>query len=201
MSGALIDPELETFPNRYRWTVEACYRLMELGFLEGRFEVIDGEVINKMGQKPPHSVCLTRLYQILATLFGADHIRMQSPIELPGEDGIYTEPEPDVAITSDTAAAFEGRHPRPADLFLVVEVSDTTLRTDLVVKSRLYARVGIAEFWCVDLNQRKLHIHRQPIDGTYSVVTVHLDSDTVTVQTHPEAAIAVADLFPVSDVH
>ncbi len=61
MSQNLIAPELEIFPNRYRWTVEACSRLVELGVLEGRYEVLDGEVISKMGQNPAHSNALKRL--------------------------------------------------------------------------------------------------------------------------------------------
>jgi Uma2 family endonuclease len=198
MSSTLIDPELETFPNRYRWTVDACYRLMELGFLEGRFEVIDGEVINKMGQKPPHSVCLTRLFEILGSIFGANHMRQQSPITLPGDDGVYTEPEPDVAITINPATTYGARHPRADEVLLAVEVSDTTLRTDLGVKSRLYARGSIAEYWVIDVKSRRLHIHRNPVDGQYTAVTVHEDTETVTFVSRQDASVAVDDLFATS---
>lgn len=199
MSSALIDPDHETFPNRHRWTVEACYRLIELGFLSGKFEVLDGEVIDKMGQKPPHAACLTRLFQILSVLFGAGHVRMQSPIELPGDDGIYTEPEPDAAVTVGAADAYDGHHPRPDDLLLVVEVGDTSLRTDLLVKSRLYAQVGIAEYWCVDLNARKIHVHQRPVDGIYTSVTVHAEPEIVAIGTQVSKQIACADLFPANE--
>src|SRR5690349_13433865 len=70
MSGRLIAPELETFPNRYRWTVDACYRLKELGFLEGRFELIDGEAVNKMGQNPPHFFAIGRIAHWANAVFG-----------------------------------------------------------------------------------------------------------------------------------
>src|SRR5260221_8801173 len=100
MSSTLIAPETETFPNRYRWTTEACYRLMDLGVLEGRFELLDGEIIDKMGQKPPHSTTLTRLVRSLDSVFKLDQVRIQSPISLRHPDDVYNEPEPDVAVTS-----------------------------------------------------------------------------------------------------
>jgi len=196
MSGTLIDPEMEAFPDRHRWTVEACYRLMDLGFINGRFEVIDGEVISKVGQKPLHAACLMCLLHALVALFGADHIRMQSPIELPGEDGIYTEPEPDAAVTTGAIVSYLTRHPQPQELALVVEVSDTSLRTDTIVKSRLYARVGIQEYWIVDMTTRSLHVYRNPQGDSYSLVTVLSEAETVTPLASPNRSIAVSSLFP-----
>lgn len=196
MSNALLTYEPEMFPNRYHLPVEAYYRLRELGYLEGRFEILDGEVISKKGQNPPHSSTLTRLFRILASLFGADYLRMQSPIMLPDPDGIYNEPEPDAAVTREPENAYNGRHPGPEDLRLVVEISDTTLRTDLMVKARLYARAGIPEYWVLDLNARQLHIHRKPANGEYTAITVHAEAETVAFASRPDAPIALADLLP-----
>jgi Uma2 family endonuclease len=196
MSSTLFASEPEMFPNRYRLPVEAYYRLKELGFLEGRFEVLDGEVIDKMGQNPPHSSTLTRLGRILSDRFGADYLRMQSPIVLPGIDGVYNEPEPDAAVTTETEAAYNTHHPGPEDLLLVVEVSDSTLHTDLVVKARLYARAGITEYWVLDLNERKLHVHREASGGEYTSVTIHTESETVSCISRPEDSVAIADLLP-----
>jgi hypothetical protein len=41
--------------------------------------------------------------------------------------------------------------PRPGDLRLAVEISDTTLGFDLTTKAELYARAGIVEYWVVDV--------------------------------------------------
>ena len=196
MSSIVFASEPEMFPNRYRLPVEAYYRLKELGFLEGRFEILDGEVISKMGQNPPHSSTLTRLFRILASLFGPDYLRLQSPIVLSDMDGLYNEPEPDAAVTREPENAYNGRHPGPDDLLLVVEISDTTLRTDLNVKARLYARAGIAEYWALDLNARQLHVHREPARGEYTQVTVHAETETVAFASRPEAPIAIAGLLP-----
>ncbi|HZT41277.1 MAG TPA: Uma2 family endonuclease [Chthonomonadaceae bacterium] len=76
------------------------------------------------------------------------------------------------------------------------EISDTTLRTDLIVKARLYARAGIPEYWVLDLNARQLHIHREPADGEYTVVTIHAENETVAFASRHDAPIALADLLP-----
>ncbi|MCW3053142.1 MAG: hypothetical protein JWN14_2312 [Chthonomonadales bacterium] len=196
MSQTLVAPELELFPNRYRWTVAACDRLTELGILEGHNEVLDGEIISKMGQNPAHSNALKRLMRLLASLYGLDVVWVQSPITLPAPDNIYNEPEPDVAVTHEAEDAYADKHPGPEDLRLVVEVSDTTLRTDLLVKTRLYARAGIPEYWILDLNARQLHIHREPVNGDYTVVNVHAETETVTLTTPPGASVTIADILP-----
>ena len=70
MTETLIAPENETFPNRRRWTRAECERLMEIGFLTGRYELIDGEVLSKMGQHAPHASAMILLGQWLTTIFG-----------------------------------------------------------------------------------------------------------------------------------
>ena len=196
MSQMLIAPELELFPNRYRWSVAACYRMMELGFLEGRFEVIDGEVIPKTGQKPPHAQTLTLVLRVLAALFGIDFVCVQSPITLTAPDNVYTEPEPDLAVTREPVTAYSDHHPGPGDLHLVVEVADTTLRADLKVKALLYARSHLPEYWVVDIVNRKLHLHRDPQQGGYASIQVYEETQTFSLPTYPEAVIAVRDLLP-----
>ena len=60
------------------------------------------------------------------------------------------------------------RHPGPADLHIVVEVADSTLRSDRVAKAALYARAGIGEYWIVDIVGRQLFVHRQPLPNGYA---------------------------------
>ena len=198
MGSTLLEPELERFPNRYRWTVEAANGLREMGVLQGRYEVLDGEIIDKMGQGPHHAITLTKLLRILSTMFRIDCLRIQSPIGLLSPDNTYSEPEPDVAVTRETENAYSVHQPGPDDLLLVVEVADTSLPTDLVAKARLYARAGIVEYWVLDLNDRQLHIHREPKDGFYSSVTVHAETESVALADRPNAPILVGELLPPS---
>ena len=88
------------------------------------------------------------------------------------------EPEPDPAVTREDTTVYADRHPGPADLHLVVEVSDTTLRTDLDFKADLYARAGIPEYWALDPASSRLHVHRNPLSGQYESVAILSESDS-----------------------
>jgi Uma2 family endonuclease len=71
-----------------------------------------------------------------------------------------SEPEPDLLV-------FERGGPRPyhtGTAALVIEVSVSSLRHDLVVKRRLYAQAGVNEYWVVDVEGRCVVRHREP-DG------------------------------------
>jgi Uma2 family endonuclease len=193
--SGLLTPDEETYPNRYRWTVEACYRLRDLGFLDGRFEVLDGEVVEKMGRKPPHRMAIVLLAEWLASVFGARLVQTEGPVALEQPDSVYSEPEPDVAVTREPTTAYSQRHPGPDDVELVVEVSDTTLRTDLLVKARLYARAGIPEYWALDLNSRCLHVHRDPSDGEYRSIEVLGEHDSVSPAGRPESSLRIDSLL------
>jgi Uma2 family endonuclease len=111
-------------------------------------------------------------------------------------DSTYSEPEPALAVTREATSAYVDRHPGPSDILLIVEVSDTSIRTDLLVKARLYARAGIPEYWALDLPNRRLHVHREPAGQDYSTVTVVEDGGSVAYEARPESVIAVADLLP-----
>jgi Uma2 family endonuclease len=199
LSSALLSPEEETFPNRIRWTVEECYRLKDLGFLHGRFEVLDGEVVNKMGQNPPHAFAITQLGIWANRAFGEEFVRIQLPIALDRPDSEYSEPEPDVVVTCMETSAFAGRHPRPEDIILIAEVADSSLRTDLIVKARLYARAGIPEYWALDLQLRRLHVHRDPANGKYGFVSILAESEAVTHPRQADAGLSVSFLLAPAD--
>jgi Uma2 family endonuclease len=62
---------------------------------------------------------------------------------------------------------FGRAHPAPADVLLLVEVSDSTLRYDRDVKVPLYARHDIQELWIVDLQNAQVRMHRAPQGGVY----------------------------------
>jgi Uma2 family endonuclease len=51
---------------------------------------------------------------------------------------------------------------------LVVEVADTTLAFDLRTKVPLYARSGIPEVWVIDVNERAVHVFREPGSGGFA---------------------------------
>src|SRR5207247_10697466 len=70
-------------------------------------------------------------------------------------------PRPDFYEASDAA---------PEDVFLVLEVSDTTVWYDKNVKAPLYASAGISEYWLLDLHKEILIVHAEPSEGEYRSV-------------------------------
>ena len=193
MTTALVEREQETFPDRIRWTRQECAKLAEAGFLMGRYELIDGEIIRKMGQGWMHSDVIVRVMTVLAAIFGVDFLRPQLPLVVPGDTN---EPEPDVAVTEQPRSAYRGRHPDAQEMLLVVEVADSSLTFDLDITARLYARGGVRDFWVVNIVGRQLQIHRDPSPDGYRTISVHAETEAVSLHLRPDVVVRVEDLLP-----
>jgi Uma2 family endonuclease len=186
----------EPTPGRIRWTRSQCETIRAAGILTGRYELIDGEIISKMGQNPPHPHAINLVLRYLARVFGIEMVRVQATIEIGDADPEHNDPEPDLAVTEEPADAYSQRHPGPADLVLVVEVSDTTLRFDRGAKALLYARAGIREYWVLDLGGRALYVHRNPTPEGYAEISRYTADEQVAAGSPPEALTLVASLLP-----
>jgi Uma2 family endonuclease len=194
-----VDPVLATpepAPNRIRWTRLQSSAIRDAEILTGRYELIDGEIISKMGQKPPHRICVVLLTAYLSALFGTLFVQVQSTIDVGDADPDHNEPEPDLAVTRQPATAYSDCHPGPVDLVLVVEVSDTTLRFDRSVKAALYARARIPEYWLLDIAGRQVFVYRRPDPGGYAEAAVYSAEESIATLARADVPVAVADLLP-----
>lgn len=178
-------------PEPRRWTKDEYYRMAALGLFDGiHVELIEGRIIEMSPQLSPHAATVGIVARALEVAFGPGCIaRRQTPIDL-GE----SEPEPDVAIVVGSDRDYVAAHPKTARL--VVEVSESSLSYDRNDKASLYARAGIADYWIVNLQDRQLEVHRNPVGDTYADVTILREADSVTPLAAPQATIAVADLLP-----
>lgn len=183
-------------PPRKRWTRCEVALLESEGLLQGlRFELIDGELMGKMGMNRRHAKSVVLVSVWMAKVFGGLRVQVQMPIDVAAADNPMNEPEPDaVALVRDTTELDE--NPRPSELLLVVEVSDTTLTYDSTVKAALYARAGIADYWIADLNARRLIVHRDPHEGSYRSIRVYHESEPVAPLAAPEASVRASELMP-----
>ena len=188
----------ENIPNRIRWTSRQCATMRDDNLLTGRYELIDGEILSKMGQKPAHAYVVRALLTWLTGLFGAEYTQIQATIDLSDTDSNYDEPEPDAAVTVQPYTHFAERHPRPEDLLLLIEVSDTTLRFDLNAKAGLYARAGIRDYWTIDIPGRRLIVHRQPSPEGYREILAYTAEETVAPLARPDSPIRVSALLPLA---
>jgi Uma2 family endonuclease len=182
-------------------TREEYYRAGEAGIFgpEERLELIGGEVVKKASpQLTPHATSLRLVESALRRVFGEGYdVRSQLPLAL----GPHSDPEPDVCVVVGSVRDYEKEHPKTA--VLVVEIADSTLRYDRTVKASLYAAAGIADYWLVNLPDRVLEVHRepmpmadQPFGHHYRSVTRHPEPETVSPLGAPAARIGVADLLP-----
>src|SRR5258708_468852 len=123
-------------PPRKVWTRAESAALQESGAREGRrWELIEGELIDKMPKGQPHTYALARIVRWLNGVF--DWVYPEAPINLAPEDTPTSEPEPDAIVLKPEFGGFRPQQPRPSELALVVEVSDTTLNFDLTMKAAL----------------------------------------------------------------
>lgn len=184
-----------------RWTREEYYRAADLGLFDAgeRLELIEGEIIRKVTvQKRPHALAISIGARVLQEAFGPTaYVSHQSPIHVSDQ----SEPEPDLAVIAGTPEDYLD-HPTPADVLLVVEVSDTTLRLDRGRKAALYAGAGVRDYWVENLPHRILEVYRDPAprsdqDGfEYRSITTYTVQESVAPLAAPQALVRVADLLP-----
>ena len=113
---------------------------------------------------PPHADAIDNaLDYLIHHLPRNAKVRSQSPITLEPN----SEPEPDIAIVARIEGGYRDRHPNPDDIWLIIEIADSTLNNDLTIKANLYAHHGLREYWVVDVSDRHIWIHRNPSEAGY----------------------------------
>ncbi|MBX6316140.1 MAG: Uma2 family endonuclease [Isosphaeraceae bacterium] len=175
---------------RRLFTVAEFERMAEVGILahQERVELIEGEIVQMSPVGSPHAACVNRLNALFHKGLGDRVVVIvQNPIHL----GERSEPEPDVALAQPRPDFYEAGHPGPADLYLVVEVMETSAGYDRQVKLPLYARAGIAELWLVDLAGRLVEVHRRPLGGQYAEKRTVTPGQTLAPEAFPEVVFAV----------
>ena len=184
------------YPPRKRWTRAECQMLEPTGLWEGqRLELIEGDLIDKMGKKRPHVNVTILVKQWLVSVFGELQVTQEAPIDVSPEDNPTSEPEPDLAVLAQLCLAYEDANPGPSDVRLIVEIADTTLAFDTRIKALLYARAGIEEYWVVDVAGRRIVVHRDPGDGVYGSVASYGAGESIQPLSAPGRRFSVDDAF------
>jgi Uma2 family endonuclease len=63
------------------------------------------------------------------------------------------------------------------------------------VKTLLYARAGIGEYWVLDLNARRLIVHREREGDGYRSVVAYSEVEKVAALGAAEAELLVGEMF------
>jgi len=181
----LIDPEKPRRIARAEFN-----RMVAMGFFEGeRVELLHGVIIAMTPPNdPPHASPVQLLAELLILgLVRSATVRVQLPLIAVDE----SEPEPDIAVVP--RGDYDQAHPDRAHL--VVEVADSSLRKDRLVKGPLYAASGFEEYWLVNIATKVVEVHRSPTGDRWGSVTVHGRDATIHPVAFPALAIPVADFL------
>ncbi len=187
-------------PPRKLWTRAQCEQLERAGLLDQqRLELVEGELINTMGKNRPHVITLVWMMKWLNQVFGAEFVNPETSIDVSPQDNPSNEPQPDLIVFKQPSNLLVATNPRPQDLHLVVEVSDTSLHFDLTRKAALYARAGISEYWVLDVAGHRLFVHREPQAGQYQSITEYAEHESVAPLAAPQSLFLVATAFPAAE--
>jgi Uma2 family endonuclease len=182
-----------------RWTRLEYERLVEIGMFEGEpLELIGGQLVVAEPQYPYHASGITRVdYAIRAILPPGWIVRLQSPVALDDD----SELEPDLVVVAGSVADYD--HAHPSRVALAVEVAESSLAFDREHKASAYARAGVADYWIVNLVDRVLEVHRDPVADPvavfgwrYGSVRILAPPTVVAPLAFPATLIPVADLLP-----
>jgi Uma2 family endonuclease len=160
-----------------RFTVAEYHQMIEKGILgpDDRVELLEGWIFKKKQQHPPHSSSVSRVNRWLCKVLPNDcSLGCQAPVTLS-----ESEPEPDFFIARGDEGTYDKRHPGPSDIGVLMEVGDSTVLEDRRYKGALYARERIAEFWLINVVDRKIEVYTRPRGGKYQKMVEHSENQTV----------------------
>ncbi len=181
----------------FRFTREQYYAMAGQGYFgDTRTERIRGEIVVMPAVNWSHALAVANTAEQLLKVFaGVAWINYGNPLPMDDSD-----PQPDVMVAPGNQRDYAD-HPTTA--LLVVEVSGTTLQYDTTTKAELYATAGVADYWVLDLDGRRLFVFRDQaplppeLGGfAYRTRTELGEADTVSPLAAPAAHLRVADLLP-----
>jgi Uma2 family endonuclease len=180
---------------RHAFTVDEWHRMGEAGLFVGetrRTELFDGEIIEMAAVGSRHAVCVNRLNRLLGLAVGDRAVvQVQNPVGLDER----SEPQPDVALLHPPLDRYLAGHPGPSDVFLLIEVSDTSLGFDRSTKGPAYGRAGVVETWVVDLDHDVVHVMRHPGPDGYGEQKTVGRGGRLEVTALPGVTMAVDDVL------
>ena len=170
--------------NRHRklkLRVDDFLALNDSGAFEGygKTELLRGEIVYMNAQHRPHARAKAQLSKALDHALAAMGSSLTVLTEVTVSAPPHNAPEPDIVVTSEP----DGEGPVPLEsVRLIVEISDATLRTDIGLKAKIYASVGVPEYWVADVNAQTIIQMREPRRGGYDSQSTHAFGEQIRCQ-------------------
>ena len=175
---------------RLKWTIEEFDSLAQHGFLteDDRIELIGGELVPMSPKGNRHELVRDELHDFLVRRL-TEHVRLSSEIGWRPDSHTYL--EPDIIVYP---SGFVGISVPPREILFLIEVADSSLRFDLDRKAKIYAGLGVREYWVIDANSLDTTVHRAPQGENYSDIRVVGKNDVVTPVLLPALAVSLGAL-------
>lgn len=178
----------------HRFNVEDFHRMVQAGILkeDDRVELIDGEIVKMTPIGKDHAFTVLRLTNLLVPRVGPGAlVNVQNPLRLGRHHELY----PDVVLLRPPLERYAARMPEPPDVFLLIEVSDSTLDYDRSVRLPRYAEAGVPEVWLVNLPEACIEVHRDSAPEGYRSKHLFRRGDRIHAAALPGLVIAVDEIL------
>ena len=175
--------------DRRGFTVDEILRMQEAGIIseDENFELIDGEIVPMQAKTHGHELLKSAINIAVARA-------LPERLWLGVETTIYLTPntfvEPDLVVYPK---GLKLETVKGSDILLAVEVALTSLAYDRGLKSRLYARHGVREFWVVDAANRRTYVHSDPVGERWSSVVEREPGDSLSCVALPGFGLRLSD--------
>lgn len=175
---------------RRPFTVADYHRMREAGIFaaDDRVELLDGEIIAMRPIGPLYAAIVKRINTLLGqTALSGYIVSVQDPVQLADD----SEPQPDIALLVYRPDYYATGHPQPADILLIIEVSDTSLAYDRDSKLPRYAASLIPEVWIIDAEHHQIEQYADPAHGQYRTKQTWSHGQTLTSHALPTLTVQV----------
>ncbi len=178
----------------HRFTVKEYYRLGEIGVLrpDDQVELLDGRVLDLPRTSPLHASVRTELSLFL---IGASARRWITSVQNPIHLDDYPELRPDISLVKPVLDFYREQHPQPEHVFLLIEISQSTLDSDRSEKLPAYGRAGIPEVWLVNLVDQVVEVYREAHFTGYSSTQILRAGEQARPMAFPDVVIDVGELL------
>ncbi|WP_413173085.1 Uma2 family endonuclease [Anabaena azotica] len=177
------------------WTVDEYHRIAEAVIFDPseRVELLEGKIIWMVAKGTAHSSAVGRTNKLLQNRLGNQAwIAVQDPVKL----NERSEPEPDVAVVKIDPLDYADHHPTPAEIYLIIEVADSSLKLDTEIKAKAYSQAGIKDYWVLDVVKRELIVFRNPTTEGYQNQEILTEHQKISPLDFPDLEILVSQMLP-----
>lgn len=189
-----IEKTLAPAITRKKFRSDEIRKMIKVGILpeESGWELIRGEIVRRMSIGSRHVGTVIKLGKLFERKVGDEVlVSTQNPVHLDE----FNEPEPDISLLKPREDFYTESLPTPADVLLLIEVSDSTVEYDRETKKTLYAEAGIAEFWLVNLKNNTIEFYTSPKHGNYRLAEVLETGETVKSKQIKNLTIKVEEIL------